>query len=75
MLCLFIEDVDDTVDVDPPDPAGGLTVGLCYKKKIIIFYPKNGIFSFYYSDLSSNIILTITNCCSSCRCFRRSRFC
>ena len=34
MLCLFIEDVDDTVDVDPPDPAGGLTVCLCYKKKI-----------------------------------------
>ena len=28
MLCLLIEDVDDTVDVDPPDPAGGLTVCL-----------------------------------------------
>ena len=45
MLCLFIEDVDDTVDVDPPDPAGGLTVGLCYKKKNIIFiHPKWNIF-------------------------------
>ena len=37
MLCLFIEDVDDTVDVDPPDPAGGLTVCLCYKKKFMFF--------------------------------------
>ena len=59
MLCLFIEDVDDTVDVDPPDPAGGLTVGLCYKKKIIIFYPKNGIFSFQYKfkDININILI------------------
>ena len=76
MLCLFIEDVDDTVDVDPPDPAGGLTVCLCYKKKINtysldLFMSQEN----YNSDLSSNIILAITNCCSSCRCFRRSRFC
>ena len=48
MLCLFIEDVDDTVDVDPPDPAGGLTVCLCYNKKINIIYSKNRIFLFKY---------------------------
>ena len=56
MLCLFIEDVDDTVDVDPPDPAGGLTVCLCYKKKINIFTLK---MEYFHSNMNLNITILI----------------